>query len=85
MPEHAPEPLEDMTFWTPARKQALVLVFRGRQSMEAIARDVGISRRTLFNWRHHPVFVARFEAALQAYRAHLAAERAVQWRFPSAD
>ena len=42
------------TWWTPARARAFELVVADRITDEDIAREVGICRKTLFNWRQPP-------------------------------
>jgi hypothetical protein len=44
--------------WTPAREAALALAIEDRLTDEAIARKVGVCRRTLGYWKAHPDFIA---------------------------
>lgn len=45
--------------WTGAREEAAVLVADDTLSDTEIAARVGVTRRTLTNWRQHPEFAAR--------------------------
>jgi Helix-turn-helix of insertion element transposase len=54
--------------WTPERERALDLLVTGRMTATAIAREIGISRRTLFTWSRHPDIVARAERIVEAFR-----------------
>ena len=55
--------------WTAQREKAAALVAEDRQSDEQIAAEVGVDRRTLFNWRAAPEFKARVQETVDAYRA----------------
>ena len=57
--------------WTPARKTALKLLVEDRLTDEAIARQVGVCRRTLSYWKTHPDFAAAAERMVAAYAAQL--------------
>jgi hypothetical protein len=57
--------------WTPARKTALRLLVEDRMTDEAIARQVGVCRRTLAYWKTHPDFIAAAERMIAAYAAEL--------------
>jgi hypothetical protein len=63
---------EDRPFaWTPARTTALRLLVEDRLTDEAIAREVGVCRRTLGYWKAHPDFIAAAERIVDAYAAEL--------------
>jgi hypothetical protein len=48
------------------------LVAAGEWTLEQIADQVGVGRRTLFDWRRRPEFRARVEELLAEYRQTLA-------------
>ncbi len=62
---------ESDPFWTPAREQALELVFQDALNDADIAAKVGICRRTLGYWKTHPVFAAAYERRIAAYSEKL--------------
>ena len=57
--------------WTPARETALQLLVEDRLTDEAIARQVGVCRRTLAYWKVHPDFVAAAQRMVDRYAAEL--------------
>ncbi len=57
--------------WTTARQTALQLVVAGRLTDMAIARQVGVCRRTLGYWKAHPDFVAAAERLVDDYAKEL--------------
>ena len=57
--------------WTPARKTALQLLMEDRLTDAAIARQVGVCRRTLGSWKTHPDFIAAAQRLVTAYAAQL--------------
>ena len=57
--------------WTPARKTALELLVEDRLIDEAIARQVGVCRRTLGYWKTHPDFIAAAQRLVADYAAQL--------------
>ena len=57
--------------WTPARTTVLQLLVEDRLTDEAIARHVGVCRRTLGSWKTHPDFIAAAERMVAAYAAEL--------------
>jgi hypothetical protein len=57
--------------WTPARRTALRLLVEDRLTDEAIAREVGVCRRTLGYWKTHPTFVAAAQRMVDEYAAAL--------------
>ena len=59
-----------------AQQQAVRLLYEDRQNDEAIARQCGVSRRTLARWKHLPDFAAS-STALAAQSAH---EWDVKWQ-----
>jgi hypothetical protein len=60
--------------WTPARKTALQLLVEDQLTDEAIARQVGVCRRTLGYWKAHPDFIAAADRLVEEYRAELRRE-----------
>ena len=57
--------------WTPARTTALQLLVEDRLTDEAIARQVGVCRRTLGYWKAHPDFVAAAQRLVDDYANEL--------------
>lgn len=53
------------------RDRAALLLWEDRLTDEAIARSLGICRRTLAYWKRHPDVVARIAALGEAYRTRL--------------
>jgi transposase-like protein len=52
--------------WTEASEKAVALVAEGLKTDEAIAKEIGIVRRTLHTWRQHPDFRDKVKAHLKA-------------------
>ena len=67
--------------WTPARKTALELLVEDRLTDAAIARQVGVCRRTLGYWKAHPDFIAAAERMVAAYAAQLRRDAVRHLRF----
>lgn len=44
--------------WTGPRKKAALLISEGTKNYEDIAEDVGVHRKTFWEWRQHPIFQA---------------------------
>lgn len=42
--------------WTGQRKKAALLISEGTKNYEDIAEEVGIHRKTFWEWRQHPIF-----------------------------
>jgi hypothetical protein len=57
--------------WTPARTTALQLLVEDQLTDEAIARQVGVCRRTLGYWKTHPDFGAAAQRLVADYAAQL--------------
>ena len=57
--------------WTPARTTAVRLLVEDRLTDEAIARQVGVCRRTLGYWKAHPDFVAAAQRLVDDYAKEL--------------
>ena len=60
--------------WTEPRVRAIEPVTRRRSTLEEIAAEVGVCRKTLYNWRHRPEFAARVDATLAEYAAEMRRE-----------
>jgi hypothetical protein len=56
--------------WTPKRERAAEMLFHGCSASETAGR-LGIGRRTLERWKTNPLFRARMDERLEAYRAAL--------------
>jgi hypothetical protein len=67
--------------WTLARTTALDLLVEARLTDEAIARQVGVCRRTLGYWKTHPDFIAAAERMVAAYAAELGRDAIRRLRF----
>ena len=65
--------------WTPRRRRALELVGNDELTDEAIARSLGICRRTLSTWKAAPPFQAELQRRCAAWEQEL--HRAVQVRW----
>ena len=57
--------------WTPARREAATLVADDRLNDADIARQVGVSRRTLAYWKTNPVFAAAVVRHVDGYAEEL--------------
>jgi hypothetical protein len=68
--EQPPKPLK----WSAAHEQALRLVFEGRWSQAAIAKNCDVSPRTLWTWTQHPDFQQRLEALRADFAASIREE-----------
>lgn len=55
--------------WTPQREQAAVHVAQDELTDEEIAGKLNITRMTLARWKTEPVFLARVDEHIAAYRA----------------
>ncbi len=44
--------------WTGQRKKAALLISEGTKNYEEIAEEVGVHRKTFWEWRQHPIFQA---------------------------
>lgn len=44
--------------WTGQRKKAALLISEGTKNYEDIASEVGVHRKTFWEWRQHPIFQA---------------------------
>jgi len=44
--------------WTAKRKKASLLISEGTKNYEEIAEEVGVHRKTFWEWRQHPIFQA---------------------------
>ncbi len=66
--------------WTTARQTALQLVVEGRLTDIAIARQVGVCRRTLGYWKAHPDFVAAAEQLVDDYAKELRRDAVRRYR-----
>lgn len=44
--------------WTGPRKKAALLISEGTKNYEEIAGEVGVHRKTFWEWRQHPIFQA---------------------------
>ena len=66
--------------WTPARKTALELLVEDRLTDAAIARQVGVCRRTLGYWKAHPDFVAAAQRLVNDYAAQLRRDAVRRYR-----
>jgi len=53
--------------WDSRRDRAAVLVADDTLSEEKIAAELGMTRRHLYRWRHHPVFIERVTQIAQGY------------------
>lgn len=51
--------------WSPARLEAAQLIAYGELSLDEIAAKVGVVRRTLYEWRQEPAFIARIEEVVE--------------------
>lgn len=60
--------------WTERRERAALLVAQDRLPDHAIAREAGVSKRTLERWKTHAEFAQRVEEHRQRARAELAAK-----------
>lgn len=60
--------------WTPPRTKAAELLADGALSEEQVAAQVGVIRKTLYNWRQIPEFNARVAARRAAQRAAIEAK-----------
>lgn len=60
--------------WTAARTRAAELVAADALPDDQIAAQVGVSRKTLHNWRQVPAFAARVEERRRAQRAAIEAK-----------
>lgn len=54
--------------WNEAKIEAAQLIATGELSERQLAERIGVDRRTLYRWRHHPEFQARVEEELQTIR-----------------
>lgn len=54
--------------WNPNSEKAAQLIADGQLSLGQIAEEVGVDRRTLWNWRQIPAFAARVEEHLDEFR-----------------
>ena len=64
-----------------AGAHALRLLVEDRMTDEAIARQVGVCRRTLGYWKTHPDFIAAAERMVAAYAAELRRDAIRRLRF----
>ncbi|MDP9362881.1 MAG: helix-turn-helix domain-containing protein [Chloroflexota bacterium] len=59
--------------------RAAALCFRNEERDEAIARRLGVSRRTLVRWKRRPEYAAAYHALLAFYDEELRRERTARW------
>ncbi len=60
--------------------QAVALLAEDRQTDEAIARALGIARRTLARWKRHPLYAPMCQAVIAHSRLQLEREWEATWR-----
>ena len=73
MVEHNLPEITQKSF-TVREERAALLTAEDALTDEQIAADVGISRKTLHNWRTRPPFIAEVRAQREAFRARIMAE-----------
>ena len=52
--------------WTGPRKKAALLISEGMKNYEEIAEEVGVHRKTFWEWRQHPIFQAEVSRLILA-------------------
>lgn len=52
--------------WTGKRKKAALLISVGTKDYEDIANEVGVHRKTFWEWRQHPIFQAEVSRLILA-------------------
>ncbi len=65
--------------------QAVALLAEDRQTDEAIARALGIARRTLARWKCHPLYGPMHLAVLTHYRLQLDRAWEAEWQAREAE
>lgn len=70
---------ENATFpWSDRSERAALALAEGRHVRD-VARELGIHRNTLGNWRRCPAFKARVRAHLDVFRKQLETARDARW------
>ncbi len=54
--------------WTEQTELAASLLVAGDLSLDDVASRVGVTRKTIYSWRHHPEFKSRVEEELASFR-----------------